>query len=82
MQTQYVDKYEEELKIAIEKATYLPSILQKEVPGYRYLGVQEGKYGKNHYYKKNGDIYYFESDFSREMRLKKRNNRFKNYAKK
>lgn len=82
MQAAYVDKYEEELKKAVEKATYLPSILQNEVPSYRYIGAVDGKYGKTHYYKKGEDTYYFESDFSREMRLKIRNNRFKNYTKK
>ena len=82
MQAAYVDKYEAELKMAVEKATYLPSILQKEVPSYRYLGATEGKYGKTHYYKKGEDNYYFESDFAREMRLKIRNNRLKKHTKK
>ena len=83
MQTQYVDKYENQLKVAIEKADYLPSVLQFEIPSYKYLGVFEGKYGKRHYYyKESEEKYYFEDDFAREMRLKIRNRRFQNYTKK
>lgn len=83
MQTQYVNKYEKRLKEAIEKADYIASVDQYKIPSYEYLGPAEGRYGKCHYYyDKSEDKYYYETFFAREMRLKIRNGRFKNYAKK
>ena len=79
----YVDKYEQKLKTAIEKAGYLPSILHWKVPCFQYLGAAEGKHGKTHYYYDGTeDTYYSESDFAREMRLKIRRNQLQKYAKK
>lgn len=83
MQTQYVDKYEAELREAIEKADYIPSIDYYKIPGYRYLGTARAQSEKRHYYYSSSDNrYYYESDFAREMRLKIRNERFKNFTKK
>ena len=83
MQAQYVDKYEAQLRTAIEKADYIPSIDYCKIPGYRYLGTAQVKSEKRHYYYSSADNrYYYESDFAREMRQKIRNNRFKNFTKK
>lgn len=83
MQAAYVDRYEEELQIAIEKADYIPSCDQHKIPSYRYVGRYDGGYESRHYYcEPSTGRYYYESDFAREMRLKIRNNRFRNFRKK
>lgn len=83
MQAAYMDKYEERIKEAMEKAEYIASIDQHKIPSYEYIGVGDAGYEKRHlYYSESEDKYYYESFFAREMRLKIRNNRFKNYTKK
>ena len=83
MQVGYVDRYEARLQVAVEKAEYLASVNQWRIPGYTYLGAVNGEYEKRHYYyDKSEEKYYYESDFARQMRIKLRNNRFLNYAKK
>lgn len=83
MQAAYVDRYEEELRIAIEKADYIPSDEQYKIPSYRYVGRSDKGYEVRHYYcEQSTGKYYYESDFARNMRIKLRNNRLKKYAKK
>ena len=83
MQTQYVDKCEAELREAIQKADYIPSVDNHKIPGYRYVGAAKVQLEKRHYYCDDKDgKYYYESDFAREMRLKIRNQRFQNFTKK
>ena len=83
MQTQYVDKCEAELRKAIETAERIPSVDNNKIIGYRYVGAGYAQSEKRHYYHNSSeDKYYYESDFSREMRLKIRNKRFQNFTKK
>ena len=83
MQTQYVDKCEAELRKAMETADWIASCDYYKIPGYRYVGAAQVKSEKRHYYHDSSeDKYYYESDFSREMRLKIRNKRFQNFTKK
>ena len=83
MQTQYMDKHEAELRTAMEKADYIPSVDNYKISGYRYVGAAQVKSEKRHYYySPSEDKYYYESDFAREMRLKIRNKRFQNFTKK
>lgn len=83
MQTQYVDKYEEQLKTAIEKASFIPSDVRWRVPYMQFFRTIQGERGNKHYYYDDiEDKYYYESDFDKEMRLKLQQNKFKNCTKK
>lgn len=83
MQAEYVDKYEEELKKAKEKAGFIPSFNRWKVPYMKFLGTIQGERGNRHYYyDETEDTYYYESDFDKEMRLKLKQSKFKKYAKK
>lgn len=83
MQAARVDRYEEELNTAIEKAQYIPSDIRWRVDHMRFVGRAPGKYGMmNYYFDQAEETYYYESDFDREMRIKIQNNKRKNFIKK
>lgn len=86
MQTQYVDKYEAELRTAIEKAERVSGVIEICVPYFRYVGAtkrDENMESVTHYYcnDKNG-TYYYESEFAKQMRIHNRQRRLQRYAKK
>ena len=83
MQAAYVDKYEERLKEAMEKATFIPSFKRWKVDYMEPLGTRESSNGNKHYYyDKEDDEYHYESDFDREMRLILQKKKNKNHTKK
>lgn len=86
MQAAYVDKYEEELRTAIEKAERITEEIEICVPYFRYVGAtirDENAESVTHYYcnDRNGK-YYYESEFAKQMRIMKRQRRLQRFAKK
>ena len=72
-----MDKYEEELEIAIKKATIIPREKEYIIPILRCVGIVKSDRGNTYYYhNKYDDCYYSETDFDREMRAVIRKKRF------
>lgn len=83
MQTAYVDKYEEELRIAKEKAERITGPMEICVPYLRYVGADKiGESITHYYFAASTGTYYYESEFAKQIRIGKRQRRLQSYAKK
>lgn len=83
MQTQYVDKYEEELRIAKEKAERISGPMEICVPYLRYVGaIKTGESITHYYFAQSTGTYYYESEFAKQIRIRNRQRRLQRYAKK
>ena len=78
-----MDRYEEELRKAIEFASPIQAKFYHLFDAFRFIGATEGSSSRIYYYMNplTGE-YCYETDFGREMRLNIRRNRLKNYTKK
>lgn len=83
MQTQYVDRYEAELRTAIEKAERVSGVIEICAPYLRYVGATKRGESITHYYCNDSNgTYYCESEFAKQMRISNQQRKMKRYAKK
>lgn len=83
MQTQYVDKYETELRIAKKKAVRIEGPMEICVPYLRYVGAEKiGESITHYYFAASTGTYYYESEFAKQMRIRNRQRRLQRYVKK
>ena len=83
MQAAYTDKYEEELRIAKEKAERITGPMEICVPYLRYVGAtKNGESIMHYYFAQSTGTYYCESEFAKQMRIRNRQRRLQSYAKK
>lgn len=83
MQTAYVDKYEEELRIAKKKAERIAGPMEICVQYLRYVGaIKNGESITHYYFAESTGTYYCESEFAKQMRIRNRQRRLQSYAKK
>ena len=78
-----MDRYEAELRKAVEVASPIPTKLYGMFVGFIFVGATRGVCGDTFYYRNpQTNEYHYETEFGRKMRLKIRENKFQRYAKK
>ena len=78
-----MDRYEAELRKAIELAIPIQVKFYHLVHAFRFVGATKGINQNTYYYwNPQESEYCYETDFGRQMRIKYRENKFQRYAKK
>ena len=70
-----MDKYADELEKAYREAMVIPDEYIKMIPGFRFVGTIQTKFGDEHYYYCNDGTgkYYYDTDYAMRARVRKRN---------
>lgn len=78
-----MDRYEAELRTAIDLAIPIHAKFYHLVHAFRFVGATQGINQNTYYYwNPQENEYCYETDLGREIRIKSRKNKFQRYAKK